>query len=1285
MKRSFSGYCAAFLSLAMVVSTMQPALARNGSENGGKGSTLSTASPSEIKKDDDTEVTDVSTPSELKEDDVSTPSEIKSDDYETVYFNPNEDSGILTLSDASKKKDNVFSITYNLGDKEVVVYEDEDEVNHFNEDGSFVIEIPDDNPYFPYEVQFKNDDYTTEKWFMTPDDTVRFAGHDFTLSVDDLANYSHFELEVGGESVPVYPEKKTFTNKNGLLRSAGWLLTSLARVVNTRTYENGGTINVDLTGYTPVELTRVKIAGYFTGEDISGKKIMWTREYDSDDVFTVSSPDDYFDLSQGTNSYKMVVGEDDQLKSGKKYTVNFITDDSSGWLKLVGTELDEAGNILHELPQAYSWYSKSDRTLGGSIATAGFGIENKDKIYAGFDIDDEVYPNTNFELKIFEGNISNESGISDAKDITELVKSGKYYGIKDNKDGDIAAKVTLVSEKEGEITGILPIEFEADTSGISFSSKLYDSDGNRIYGRYYSKIDDGIRTYTYAVSGDHKPEDEYKLCFIIRYNGVEDNSKLTAAFLGKYDSISEANNANAVSITDFIKRDGYSAKFNDGVIVSLFVGEDGDDQKKQVYKIVTIKEEEQSQEPVQIEDILSGDVHVQFTGLVDEKGDTIPCYFTKEYGDSYGEFNFPTIIVDGEVDLKKVAPVFVLGDGVTLYAKGSKTPEQSGESYHDLSSGVLQYTSASEDGEYQCNYWLQVVKPTNDNGLYINSLVDNDAKTERKNDTIYTTREVLLDSFHSYRHDIVLLNMGTEAIGGISAELESDTLELDDYWTLTGDSDLLGYSYKELRDFEEPTKQQRDLDERPVNFANIRLTKKDGVKEGTDVDGKLTIKSGEDILAVITLTGIIGDPIIITDSIPDAVKYVPYGTMIQNSNKYSWNHPVYELEDGKLPEGMELKENGELYGVPKETGDFEFTVVMKNDSKRRMGRNFSDYSSTHDYVLHVVENTDPNVEGATDESYELRPDTEADLYGGRVPDFTMTQYDETYTMVSNGAYDEFKYIFLDGEKLTPGDDYSSESGSTRITIKSQVLRKNGEGTHTLGVEFRDSKKLDTSNTSKTRTSEEGTLKRSAQNYHINKNGSYRSNSSSSSGSSGGSGSSSTDVYGPDNTLQTVAAGYWEQLDNGSWIFKDYNGNPQTGWKYIYLTGAGPRWFHFNDDGTMSTGWVYSKTGKWYYMKPDGTSMGAMETGWVLDPDDNHWYYIDPKTGTLATGWRAISGFDYYFNEFSGGEYGSSGWKYDETSKKWKYEFSTNWPLGAMLRGCVTPDGSTVDAEGKKIK
>ena len=70
---------------------------------------------------------------------------------------------------------------------------------------------------------------------------------------------------------------------------------------------------------------------------------------------------------------------------------------------------------------------------------------------------------------------------------------------------------------------------------------------------------------------------------------------------------------------------------------------------------------------------------------------------------------------------------------------------------------------------------------------------------------------------------------------------------------------------------------------------------------GADVSGTLTFKSGDTVLMILELTGTVGDPSITTTDIPQSVKYVPYGPLILNSNKYySWNRVSYALEDGVL-------------------------------------------------------------------------------------------------------------------------------------------------------------------------------------------------------------------------------------------------------------------------------------------------------------------------------------------------------------------------------------------------
>ncbi|MDD2972941.1 MAG: hypothetical protein PHE02_12525 [Lachnospiraceae bacterium] len=77
--------------------------------------------------------------------------------------------------------------------------------------------------------------------------------------------------------------------------------------------------------------------------------------------------------------------------------------------------------------------------------------------------------------------------------------------------------------------------------------------------------------------------------------------------------------------------------------------------------------------------------------------------------------------------------------------------------------------------------------------------------------------------------------------------------------------------------------------------------------------------------------------------------------MIQNNNKYTWSSVRYKMEDGTLSAGMEVKSNGELYGVPRENGTFTFTVSMENGY-------YSFKSSSRTYTLTVLENTDQNVE-----------------------------------------------------------------------------------------------------------------------------------------------------------------------------------------------------------------------------------------------------------------------------------------------------------------------------------
>ena len=60
---------------------------------------------------------------------------------------------------------------------------------------------------------------------------------------------------------------------------------------------------------------------------------------------------------------------------------------------------------------------------------------------------------------------------------------------------------------------------------------------------------------------------------------------------------------------------------------------------------------------------------------------------------------------------------------------------------------------------------------------------------------------------------------------------------------------------------------------------------------------------------------------------------------------------------------MVVKPNGEIYGVPKEAGSFKFEVTMRNSNNGR--------PSKKTLTLEVLENTDKNVNAATDIGYTV--------------------------------------------------------------------------------------------------------------------------------------------------------------------------------------------------------------------------------------------------------------------------------------------------------------------------
>ena len=915
----------------------------------------------------------------------------------------------------------------------------------FEKDGSYTINIPENNPFFPYEVQFTCDGVTTNKWFMTPKDSVEVGGHKFYVSAYfDNTTITQASLNVAGKEVVVYPEEKQFKNDE----AGGVSLLSLLPLEERR-------LNVDLTGFTPLELTMVSPGTIFQGEQlVNASKI--ALSYDNDE-FSISNSDEELNLSNQNRYYysstiHMIVGDGNQLNADNvRYIINARYTNSEDWLLPQVYTQDNEGNRkkLSTIEQKTEYYVYSNSNeCRQNIYVNESEMGNERQAYVSLSVNQDLFPDTSYaSIRVFEGRHDTVEDAVASKEITgqifnqDMTKKNAGYLI--NRYSNQWITMVAYSE-DGKVMGCLPFYIYLSTSYNRISKSLFanTADGKHygIYDRSRYSYDNNTKfgCYTYELYKEYSANDLYYLELWYYQNEETNNEAVTAAYIGKYDTIAAAISDRATDIKDkLFSESGYGADYSNGVYFSIFIGDDGS-KNREVYHYCIKTETGDISKNI---NLLNSDTSVKFNGIVDSLNNEVPAYFVEYNEDSYGEYNYRTILVGKDVDITNLAPKFYTSEGVNLYAVGSSTPEKSGENFHDFSKGYVQYTASAENGIDSKNYWLSVVKATDGEGkIFINSLDDDNSETKIQNNIIYSKREVMLDSLHDNRHDILLANIGTQEINNISVKLESEVLVLDDYWTLSGKFDLSGLE----------TTEKTTVYGELSNLAKIRLKIKDGIENGTDAVGTLTIKSGDTDLMVLSLTGIIGDPCITTKEIPQAVKYVPYGTMIQNSNKYSWNKPTFSLVSGKLPEGMEVKANGEIYGVPKECGKFTFTVRMDNSH--------SFASSTMTYTLDVAENTNLNVDKATDAGYDLTQ---------RISNISASG---NYLMISQGVISEFKYVYLDGEKLTEGEDYTAESGSTRITIKGQTLTEVGPGTHTLGVEFR--------------TGETDTLKRAAQNYTV---------------------------------------------------------------------------------------------------------------------------------------------------------------------------------------------------------
>lgn len=683
--------------------------------------------------------------------------------------------------------------------------------------------------------------------------------------------------------------------------------------------------------------------------------------------------------------------------------------------------------------------------------------------------------------------------------------------------------VVYTQKDTGRILGYLGVSFNIKKIGTQWEAQLSAYDGNAMKvldtdtpsgsGGLYYELDtaatgDGVKlesassgvNYFFYITDEAYPLDE------TYYLTMAKNEDIKAVYEGRYDSEEAAVSAGASNITSAIFADA-SQGLPSGFPFTLG-------------KYVTMVLQDGTAIPAYFYGSKSGssignsrndlDPNFQITGVRGAGGEYIPYYIADMVSgmqldtyyrrdDRYDVGGYQMVLLDKELsreELEQLVPSFWTPEGVQVNSGGKVV---SGETSlaNALWSGTMANTvmyQVQVPGEKLRNYQVTFAVRQPEAKLMVAGPDE---------------RFVNLTADNNFVHDILVANIGGTDLTGVKVELKDAVhVKLDNYWTIGGEGNDTLPAFEDVYPYYETTDEygnvQKDWSSHatPDNIAKIRLLA-DG--EG-EISGTLVITAANGDRREIKLTGIAANPHIVSATLQEAVKYVPYSYMVVTDNMYKWNRSTFNLVSGRLPDGMKLYEaTGEIYGTPTESGDFTFTVQVDYSSSR-----FSSSQAT--YTLHVAENTNVKVYEQSDEGYSIQVPLGVEQ-GEGTRDFYLADTSTDQLYVSNGVIEEFQNVWLNGQKLVYGRDYTAESGSTRITIRSQTFATMAyqHQFNTIAVEFR---------VDGDRNNE---LKRTAQNFRLDPNLREETQEETNVGSSGSSGSGSTTVTTPTATAQPTPA------------------------------------------------------------------------------------------------------------------------------------------------------------------
>ena len=769
--------------------------------------------------------------------------------------------------------------------------------------------------------------------------------------------------------------------------------------------------------------------------------------------------------------YKMelIVGDGNQLGNNVRYIVSVFLVDNFMELNQIELYTQDAQGNRHEVSK------ERGRNIGTTTEFYVPGHQEGTEYYLGIMSEAINHPDFNVEVYTEEEYRKREAdGWQSATPITDSILNPKMWmqdqGYRTTLDVDEQKTFVLVVENPYTHAAYMVRKHAISVKGSSVhvdSSVWTREDGNLVRASEMVNPPIDWSLYPINVHTDHEAledhelmlldgkesNDEYYIVLTAHHDGYVDDAVNHVIFscTGIYDTLADARQNGEEDLTDKLFADptddafsGYRVERDDLFSNKLFSVFYDDGTVRRIiisvlvdysYPYQKVWQEYYSQ-PV----VGEQDPWFRVTGV--KKGERELDAYVVENGksmmlDTYYGMGYQTLFVNeylSEEDLKALKPIFWVADSAKIRIRtnaNQSAEEVSGVTEHDFTSPKEYYALFAGR---QKNYIVEVVPKKHGPKLYV---FGSDGTEYERN------REIFLDDYYQYRHDILIANVGDQKLEGLSVRLENAThVKIDDYWTVGGE----GNNTLEPFTSTEKTERYGELQ----NLAKVRVVS-DGAGE---ITGDLIISADGQESVVIHLSGSAIQPVIRTQELTYAVKYVPYSYIISTSNMNEKVGVTYELW-GKLPSGMYFDtKTGELYGVPTETGTYSFTVKA----------NYSDPGfkpSTQTLELEVKDNEDETVFNATDEGYEIVPEENGvnGYVGEQVSDysFELDLENAEETFITGGDFAEFEKLWINGVELKAGTDFVAEPGSTIAHLFLDIIRKKPvlrEGRNTISAQYK---------------------------------------------------------------------------------------------------------------------------------------------------------------------------------------------------------------------------------------